>query len=72
MILVKNYIDICIMVLVIITELMIFVFDQYRGKSSIYQLVKDVINNDLPSGLRQVINVAASATVIGVIFFILV
>jgi len=44
----------------------------FRGKSSIYQLVKDVINNDLPSGLRQVINVAASATVIGVIFFILV
>ena len=43
-----------------------------RGKASIYQVVKDVVNVDFPYSLRKIVNILASATVIGVIFFILV
>ena len=43
----------------------------FRGKGSIYQLVKDVINNDLSAALRNTVNVIASATVLAVLFFVL-
>ncbi|XP_065065649.1 transmembrane channel-like protein 7 isoform X2 [Rhopilema esculentum] len=43
----------------------------FRGKGSIYQLVKDVIDNDLSTPLRNTVNVIASATVLAVLFFVL-